>query len=250
MSETQTMPSGTHPVAEPLTRNIWAFAFLATALFGCAVYMLAAWGGAFVASLDGRLGEVVATEARAAREAGNTDRAISLFRTAIDTGFDDPRLRVLAMQDYARLTIEAGRYDEAISALNEARDADPSDGWNYNLLFDAYRKSGDTGKAMDTANAWLAMGEERGDAAAMRWAHYCRGILYRNDERFPEAFEEFLASHAALPNGDSAYQAALAGLKCGHQKDAKELAAWIRDNGKGDIVQKASDLLNRLTPQP
>lgn len=106
----------------PVLKVQLVFASAVFVIFVAFVYIYGTYGGPWVASLEDRLGEVVARKADRFRRAGDVERAAEMYRQALNTGLEDPNQRVWISQRFGEMLIDNGRYEEgfevAISLLD------------------------------------------------------------------------------------------------------------------------------------
>lgn len=215
-------------------------------LFVVGVFWFRAHGAAWVASLDGGIGEVVAKRAKGYADSGRKVEAIAEYRKAVGVPFDDPRQYVWAAQRLARLLMAQGRFEEAVTVMGEALARDEEDGWNYSLLVQALRGAGDSGEALDVAQRWFESARDRDKLSGMRWSKYTIGAIARDMGRLEEALAAFLESHSISPAGNSAYQAALLLTRLGRSDEALPLLEYVVSEEKGSLAGEARRLRARI----
>lgn len=225
---------------------LYAVAAVAIVMFAAAVVAFGRYGGPMVNALSRQIGETVAADALRLAEAGMTGDAIRMYERALNIAFEDPRQAVLARQRLARLLLDEGTPAAAVPVLETALAADSTDLWNYSLLCTAYLQSGSPERALDTAAAWLERAQANGDAGGIRWAQYNRGTALNRLGDAAGALGAFEASFAAVPSGESAYQAALLLRQAGRAAEAREYAARAIEHGPEDAARRARALLQEL----
>jgi len=227
---------------------LYAVAGLAVVLFAAAVVAFARYGGPTVNALSRQLGETVAADALRLAEAGMAGDAIRMYERALSIPFENPRQAVLARQRLARLLLDEGDPAAAVPVLEAALAADPADLWNYSLLCTAYLRSGAPEQALATATAWLERAQAAGDTGGIRWAHYNRGTALNRLGDAAGALAAYEASYAAVPSGESAYQAALLLQRAGRTQEARDYAARAIEHGPDDAARRARALLRDMSP--
>lgn len=186
---TDTLAPGTSDGAWPVSAALGAGLSALVLVFA---YAYAQFGGPWVDALDDRSGDIVAQRAASAGAAGQTDRAVALFDTALRLGFGSPDQNVWIRQKYVMVLLDAGRFERAEAVAEEILSSGvPEIGdWVSRQAFErihaAASVKGEHESAVRMAQAWSDAASRCGNAAARGQGLFLKAVslrtLGRNDE--------------------------------------------------------------------
>jgi tetratricopeptide (TPR) repeat protein len=232
-------PSSTlalHPVS-------YVVSAMLVAMFYSALFGYLQFGGAFVDGLDDQIGEVVAARAVGLTNAGLDEQAESTYRQALENRFDDePRQRIWTSQRYAKLLLSRGKAADAAAVMEYAFLLDEGDGPSYTLLFDALRQSRRLDRAVAVSVAYADTMRATGNANAEKWARYNIGVVYRDSGNPAAALDAFLASYAAVPSQENAWQIACLLRQLGRDAEAVPYLNYVVQHGDAKFAALARNL--------
>ncbi len=146
---------------------------------------------------------------------GAYDRAIEVKRLSIDRDSTDDR----DFFGLAGMLLNAGRCDEAMTAINTYIDKVPDDGDGYSNRADIHQFSGRINEAIDDYTTAIVLLEPDGNSLEER---YNRGLLYQSLGKMDEARRDW--QHITSSPGDStSCMAALAMMHLGNPGKAQQL---------------------------
>ncbi len=130
-------------------------ALILTAAFAAAVFLFARYGGGFVDSLSGRVGEVVAARAQSLADSGQPQAAANAYAEALRARFDDPQQQVWCYRRYGETLMELQQWQKAAEAFRGALALNPKDWPSHRRLCDALKKQGLMEPMRTAARDWL-----------------------------------------------------------------------------------------------
>jgi tetratricopeptide (TPR) repeat protein len=222
--------------------------------FTCALFLLFAGGvrvvaaeeASRVAALDGRIGEVVAQEARAQWRAGDAAAALALFERALSLPFDDPRQRAWRAEEFGRLLMTGPRHDTAVRFATMLAPHEPATAERLMLMLHKRLMAQDRPEdALDAARAWReSLGVEERPALAAH-AMVLEGHALYALGRVDEAAGRYLAAHETHPTVAGALAGARALSELGRDAEARPLVAFVEAAGEPDPPRDAPASRNR-----
>ena len=131
-------------------------ALLLTVLFSGSVYVFGRYGGGFVDSLSGRVGEIVAARAKSLDDSGQLEAAANVFAEALKEKFDDPQQRFWTCRRYGETLMELQRWPDAAEAFRGALAINSKDWLSRRLLCEALKRHGRVEAMREAARSWQA----------------------------------------------------------------------------------------------
>lgn len=211
------------------------------------VYGYARFGGPFVHGLSEEIGEIVAQQARTHHEAGDLDRAIELYETALDRSFEDPRQRGWALRWLGEALFEAGRYDEAVEPLEAAVASYPDDLIAQSHLTRALRLAGRHEDSAAAAEAWYDEAVRMDDTLNRFHARYHFGQALEDAGDLDAALEAYLEGHDIEPGSMNTFHAAQLLVEQGDSEAARPLFETYLESGSGWRLESARSRLDAIT---
>lgn len=215
-------------------------------LFAAGVYLYGAAGPAWASGLAKRIGELHAARAQRLAHGGFTTEAVAAYRQAFKCRFDDPNQRVWRAQEFARLLIDEGRFEEAAEVAAGALATGRFQGKTHSLRNAALRRAGAFEEAAEAAQAWADWAAKEGQANGLAWALYYRGWALERAGAPGEALDAYERSFAVHPMPETALAAGTLLITEGGVVGAREFLAYVLAHDSGAKATKAKELLETL----
>lgn len=227
----------------PATLVALGFTCLLFLLFAGGVRVFALNTATGVTALDGRIGEVVAEEARAQWRAGDASAALSLFERALSLPFDDPRQRAWRAEEFGRLLMTGPTYEPSKRFVLMLAPHEPAAARRLMLLLHKRLiAQGRTVDALDCARHWRQALASAERPALQAHAFLLEGHALREAGRLAEAADRYRAAHEVEPTATHALAAARALLDLGRTADAGPLLAYVEAEGSMEQRNEAASL--------
>lgn len=150
----------------------WATFGAVYGLFVISAFAYARFGGPWVQQLSGSIGEAIAERAQGLDNAGRTEEAIEMYRQALAVGFDDPFQYLVTSDRFVDVLLREKRYEEAVIVTRETLTVNRESWRPYDQLHVALTALGRHQEALDAAQDWLKLAEEKKHPDHIAWASH------------------------------------------------------------------------------